>query len=97
MREEELFESTMPTLGVTTREHNLGRWTIEDADPLSARCEFTRDYSIDRDSVHGRAVCWAEMHATPTTFVVSERFEVFESDERIHHLERSYEIPRRLA
>lgn len=97
MREEERFEWTLTELGVTSCERNLGQWAIDDDDPLSARCEFTRDYTIDRDSVHARVLCWAEMHATPTKFVVSERFEVFEGAQRIHHLERGYEIARMLA
>ena len=97
MRERELFEATLPELGVHTREENRGVWRIADDDPLSAYCEFVRDYTLERDSVRARVLCRADMRADTGTFHVREWFEVFEDGERFHAFARVYDIARNLC
>jgi hypothetical protein len=97
LREREHVDARLPELGVRTREENTGVWRIKDADPLSASCEFVRDYAVERKSVRGRVLCRARMSADAEEFHITERLEVFDDDERIHLIERSYDIPRNLC
>jgi hypothetical protein len=97
MRERELSEATLADGGVYLREENRGWWRIDDDDPLSAACEFVRDYAVERQSVRARVVCRASMTADADAFHVREDLEVFSEGECIHRFGRDHTFARQLC
>jgi hypothetical protein len=93
-REHELFEEVLAEDGTRIREENSGAWLISDDDPLSARFECARDYSLERGEWRVRIVASADMTCDATLFRIAEKLEAFEADERVYGLERGYEISR---
>jgi putative CocE/NonD family hydrolase len=80
--------------GLAFGERGSDVFTIVEGDPLSARIDRQYRHELQRGSWRVACETRTSLSATATDFIVSTELEVFESDERVHRLERTISIPR---
>jgi uncharacterized protein len=80
--------------GLEYREHERDVYHIVDGDPLSARVECERAFSVGRDQWRVTVRTSSTMSATPSSFQVTNVLDAYEGDARVFTRTWNAEVPR---
>jgi hypothetical protein len=73
---------------------SVTRYRIVDGDPLSAAVESRCSSTLARDAWHARVDTQSTMTSTATEFIVNQRLDAYEGDERVYSRTWELSFPR---